>query len=39
MEIGGAGRRMPVVGGKQEINLEWPNGRLSVYESLACEPM
>ena len=24
MEIGGAGKRMRVVDGKQEINLEWP---------------
>ena len=25
MEIGGAGKRMRAVDGKQEINLEWPN--------------
>ena len=25
-EIGGAGKRMRAVDGKQEINLEWPNG-------------
>ena len=26
MEIGGAGKRMRAVDGKQEINLEWPYG-------------
>ena len=26
MKVGGAGKRMRAVDGKQEINLEWPNG-------------
>ena len=42
MEIGGAGKRMRAVDGKQEINLEWPKVPVyqtlySVDEGVACE--